>query len=333
MRQKKIQAFNFFIGIIFSLSCLYAIAEESQSQIITPEKKKLVYLVSDHSIPFWEIMGRGIKTKAHSLGYEVDIYSANNNAKRELELTLKAIRERVAGIIISPTNSSACVTVLKLAKDAGIPVVISDIGADQGDYISFISSDNYEGAYQIGKVLAKELSKLGWQNGRVGIISIPQKRKNGKLRTAGFMLAMNEAGIKSADLRQQVNFSYQETYDFSSEMINKYPNLRALWLQGSNQYQAALDAIADAGKKDEILLICFDSEPEFLEMIPEAILVGAAMQQPFLMGEIAIEAMDKHLRGQLVDKEYKLPVLAISRENIKQKLPIIKRNVLGLEVQ
>ena len=292
--------------------------------------KKLAYLVSDTSIPFWQIMARGVRHGAQNLGYDVTVYNAANSAKAELESTVKAIKENVAGIIVSPTNSSRCVTILKLAKKAGIPVVISDIGTDSGEYISYISSDNREGAYELGKLLAESMTRKSWKEGRVGIIAIPQKRLNGQQRTAGFMQALDEAGIKGADIRQQVTFSYRETYDFSKELIAKYPDLRALWLQGSDKYKGALDAIADTGKKGEILLITFDAEPEFLELIPKGVLVGAGMQQPFLMGEKAVETMDSYLKGKTVVKNQQLPVLAISKENIKAKLPTIRRNVLGI---
>lgn len=170
----------------------------------------------------------------------------------------------------------------------------------------------------------------GMEKGSVGIISIPQKRLNGQLRTAGFMQALDEAGIKGAGIRQQVTFSYQETYDFAKELIDENPDLKALWLQGSDRYQGALDAIKDAGKEGEILLICFDAEPIFLELIPKGILVGAAMQQPYLMGEIATTQMDRHLKGESVEKNVQLEILAISTDNIQDKLPLIRRNVLGL---
>ena len=293
--------------------------------------KRLAYLVSDLRIPFWGIMGRGIESAARELGYRIDIHSAENSAKREMEFVGRAIRDQVDGIIVSPTNSSACVTILKLAARAGIPVVISDIGTDGGDYVSYVSSDNLDGAYDIGKVLAKRMIELNWRDGTVGIISIPQRRENGKARTKGFMQAMEEAGIKGAGLYQQVDFSYQETYDFSRRLIADNSDLRAIWLQGSDRYQGALDAITEAGKRDDILLITFDAEPEFLDLIPQGVLVGAAMQQPYLMGREAVVAMDRHLNGLAVERELRLPILAISADNIAEKLPIIKRNVLGIE--
>ncbi len=292
--------------------------------------KKLVYLVSDLRIPFWEIMSRGIKNQADQLGYELEILSAENDARKELQFTGRALKEKVDGIVVSPTNSSACATILKLANRAGIPVVIADIGTDSGAYVSYISSDNREGAYQIGKVLADKMIKTGNQHKRVGIIAIPQKRLNGQARTAGFMQAMNEAGILGSDIRQQVTFSYDETYNFSKELIANYEDLGAIWLQGSDRYQGALDAIRDSGKSDEILLITFDAEPVFLELIPEGVLVGAAMQQPYLMGEKAVVAMDKYLNGMTVEKNQQLEILAVSKANIEARLPIIKKNVLGI---
>lgn len=329
------------IGFIFVFTSLFTFKEQQSNTIeiassdtytlSVPHEKRLVYLVSDLRIPFWNIMARGIKNRAETLGYEVEIYSADNNAKSELEHAVQAIRSGIAGIIVSPTNSSSCVTILKLAATAHIPVVISDIGTDGGEYLSYVASDNKTGAYEIGKVLAAELRRRGWQNGRVGIISIPQKRLNGQLRTAGFMRAMEEAGIKGADIKQQENFSYDETYRYAKELIENYPDLRALWLQGSDRYQGALDAIADAGKKDQIVLATFDAEPEFLELIPKGVLIGSAMQQPYLMGQRSVSVMDDFLNGKEVPKNIQMEILAISTQNIVQKLPLIKRNVLGIE--
>ena len=309
------------LGLVLSAGFLYS-AQNSG--------KKLAYIVSDTRIPFWDIMSRGIKQSSEKLGFEVDIYSSDNIIKNEMKFTAKVINDKVDGLIISPINSSSSVTILKLAKKAGIPVVIADIGTDRGEYLSYISSDNKKGAYDIGKVLSRAMIEKGYQNGKVGIIAIPQKRKNGKDRTNGFMKALGESGIKGADIKQQVTFSYKETFDFAKELIENYPDLRAIWLQGSDRYQGALDAIEQSGKKGEILLICFDAEPVFLELIPKGILVGAAMQQPFLMGEKAVEVLAKHFEGEKIEKNIMLSILAVDKENLEEKLPLIRRNVLGL---
>lgn len=294
-------------------------------------KKKIAYIVSDIRIPFWQIISRGIKNSADKLGYEVTIYSSDNIKKIEIKNTIEAIKNRVDAIILSPINSSSAVTVLKFAESANVPVVISDIGTDKGQYISFISSDNEGGAYKIGQVLAKKMKELGWEKkGSVGIVSIPQKRANGKARTTGFTKAMNESGIKIEGLKQQIDFSYHETYNFSKELIEENKELRAIWLQGSDRYKGALDAIKDAGKEGEVLLIVFDAEPEFLELIPKGIIIGTAMQQPYIFGEKAILTLDNFFNKKDVQKHIQLSILPISTDNIEENITLIKRNVLGV---
>ena len=58
-----------------------------------------------------------------------------------------AITAGVDLIIISPTDSSSAPTVLDLAAENNVPVVIADIGTDEGEYVSFVISTNEQGAY------------------------------------------------------------------------------------------------------------------------------------------------------------------------------------------
>lgn len=312
-------------SLLFSTTFFYAYDKTNEIP------KKLVYIVSDIQIPFWQIMSKGIKTTANNLGYSVLVYSASNSAKKELENTIKAIKNDVAGIIVSPTNSSACVTILKLAKRANIPVVISDIGTDAGEYVSYISSHNFNGAYGIGKILANKMIQNGWQDGRVGIIAIPQKRLNGQQRTAGFLKALKESNIKGAQIRQFEKWTDKESYDFTKDMIEQYSDLKAIWLQTSHSYKSVMQAIKDKKKIKDILLVSFDAEPEFIEMIQNKQLLASAMQQPYLMGKESILTMHKYLMGQKVKQNIQLPILSISHNNITKELPNIRLNVLGIE--
>ena len=291
---------------------------------------KIVYISTDIRIPFWDIMAHGAQNEASALGYSFEILSADNSPKKELELTVQASKELVDGIIVSPSTSSACVTILKLAKKSNIPVVISDVGSDGGEYVSYISSNNREGGYSIGKVLAEKLNEKGWNDGKVGIIAIPQKRLNGQARTAGFMSALSEYNIKGGDIKQIQDWSDEETYRYTNELIDTNVNLRAIWLQTSNIYKGAIQALKERKKENDILLIAFDAEPEFIQLIQNGTIIGSAMQQPYLMGEVAMKTMDSYLKGEEPRKNIQLPILPISTTNIKNMLPKIKRDVLGI---
>ncbi|WP_419233692.1 substrate-binding domain-containing protein [Aliarcobacter cryaerophilus] len=313
--------FKIMVLLLFFISNLYS-----------NQQKKLAYIVSDINIPFWQIISKGIKDKSNELGYEIHIYSSNNLKKNELENLASAISLKIDGLIISPINSSTASTLLEIAKMNKIPTIVADIGSDSQDYLSFISSDNKKGAYELGKILSKYMKSLSWnKEGTVGIIGIPQKRLNGKDRTIGFIQALEEDNIKVSGMYQQVDFSYEETYNYSKKLIDENENLRAIWLQGSDKYKGALDAIKKANKQNEIALICFDAEPEFLEMIQNGDLVASAMQQPYIIGQEAVVTLNNYFNNKEVKKEQKMEILSISKENIDDKLKIIKLNVLGIK--
>ena len=313
--------FKIMVLLLFFISNLYS-----------NQQKKLAYIVSDINIPFWQIISKGIKDKSNELGYEIHIYSSNNLKKNELENLASAISLKIDGLIISPINSSTASTLLEIAKMNKIPTIVADIGSDSQDYLSFISSDNKKGAYELGKILSKYMKSLSWnKEGTVGIIAIPQKRLNGKDRTIGFIQALEEDNIKVSGMYQQVDFSYEETYNYSKKLIDENKNLRAIWLQGSYKYKGALDAIKKANKQNEIALICFDAEPEFLEMIQNGDLVASAMQQPYIIGQEAVVTLNNYFNNKEVKKEQKMEILSISKENIDDKLKIIKLNVLGIK--
>lgn len=291
--------------------------------------KKLIYVVPDLNIPFWEIMSNGVKNKAKEFNNPIEVFDSKNQTKTELENIIKATQTKPDGIILTPTNSSACVTLLKFAKEANIPVIISDIGTEEGEYVSYVSSNNFEGAYKLGLMLSEKMLELNIYNKTVGIIAIPQTRTNGKARTEGFIKALNENNIKGAGLKQLIDFSENEAYKFTKELIKENPNLGAIWIQTLNIYNGVLTAIKESNK--DILLISFDAEPIFVDLISKDLLIGSAMQQPYLMGKKAVETMNLFLDGKNVEKDIILDVLPISKNNIKQEYSKIEKNVLGIK--
>ena len=102
-------------------------------------------------MPFWRYLSKGIESEAKKAGYSYTALDSHNSAETQLKNAQDAIARGVAGIAISPTDSSTAPSVLALAARAKIPVVVADIGTNSGDYVSFIISDNYQGAFGVGR--------------------------------------------------------------------------------------------------------------------------------------------------------------------------------------
>jgi len=296
--------------------------------------KEIVYLTPGLDLPFWRYLSEGIQKVAKDKGYDYQALDSHNSAQTQLRNAQDAIARGVAGIIISPTDSSTAPSVQQLAAAAKIPVVIADIGTNGGDYVSFIISDNYEGAKGVGEALAKALKAKGWQDGSVGLVTISQARKNGQARTAGFRDALKAAGItKEAELQQMQSYTADETFKFVQDMITAHPDMKAVWIQTDQPAIGALRAIKAARKSDQILVAAFDGIPEFVDLLKSGQIVATGMQQPYLMGEKSAEAMFTHLEGGTPEKQILVPILVVTSENIDQVLPTVKETVFANEMK
>jgi ribose transport system substrate-binding protein len=182
---------NTFCGLFCA-----AIALTLCSLVLAASAKDVVYLTPGLDLPFWRYLSKGVESVAQKEGYGYQAFDSHNDAQTQLKNAQDAIARGVAGIVISPTDSSTCPSVLALAQKANIPVVIADIGTNEGEYVSFIISDNREGAYGTGKALVAAMKEKGVTDGTVGLVTISLTRNNGKLRTAGFRAALAEGGIK-----------------------------------------------------------------------------------------------------------------------------------------
>lgn len=296
--------------------------------------KEIVYLTPGLDLPFWRYLSKGVEAAAKGKGYNFQALDSHNSAQTQLQNAQDSIARGVAGIVISPTDSSTAPSVLALAKRANIPVVIGDIGTNSGDYASFIISDNYRGAHDVGAALAAALKKKGWQGGSVGIVAISQARKNGQARTKGFLDGLKEGGFtgKEAGLQQMQSYTADETFKFTQDLLTANPDMRGLFIQTDQPAIGALRAVKAARRSGDILVAAFDGIPEFVDLLKSGQIVVTGMQQPYLMGVKSGEALLAAIGGSAPEKEITVPILAITSDNIEKELPTIKKSVFADEV-
>jgi ABC-type sugar transport system substrate-binding protein len=284
-------------------------------------------------LPFWRYLSKGIEAEGAKRGATVTTYDSHNDAATQLKNAQDAIARKVDGIIISPTDSSTAPSVLTAAKKAGIPVVIADIGTTSGDYVSFIISDNYKGAYGVGVELAKALKAKSWGSGPVGLVTISLARNNGKARTAGFRKALQEAGVKEVALDQMQTYTADETFKYVQDMLTAHPDLHGIFVQTDTPTLGAARAIQASRRESTVILSAFDGVPEFVDMIKSGKVLCSGMQQPFLMGERSAQAMFDHLAGKTPPKQILVPIMVVTHENITKVLPVIKQTVFANELK
>lgn len=304
----------------------------SGAGLAAAEDKEIVYITPTLNFAFWRNVGAGVKAAAEDAGYGFRQMESNDDAQVQLRNMQDAIASGAVGVVISPTDSSTAPSALKLAQDAGIPVSIADIGTTEGEYVTFVGSDNLGGAIGVGEAAAKVVSANGWEDGSFGIIGIPQARINGQLRTQGFREGLATSGMtKEVPLMQMQTFTAEETFRFSQDMIVANPDLRVIFVQSDFMSFGAQRAVKAARKTDEIIVAAFDGTPELLEAISKGNMVASGMQQPYRMGFVAAESLAKHIAGEATEKEVTIPILVTTTDNAVELTDEINLNVFAIE--
>ena len=316
-----------------ALFSLMGVAVPASAQNAQAQGKHLAYLTPGLDLPFWRYLAQGIKDEAAKHNSTVTVYDSHNDAATQLKNAQDAIARHVDGIVISPTTSSAAPSVLAAAAKAGIPVVIGDIGTTSGKYLSFIISNNHEGAYEVGKALAKDLKAKGWGKGPVGLVTISLARNNGKARTDGFRKAMKEAGIKEVALYQMQTYTAGETFKYVQDMLTAHPNLRGIFVETDTPTLGAVRAVQANHRDGTLLLAAFDGVPEYIPLLKNGKIVVAGMQQPYLMGERSAQALFEHFAGKTPKKHVLVPIRIVTKENLGKELPVIRRTVFANELK
>src|SRR4051794_13539576 len=74
--------------------------------------KEVVYLTPGLDLPFWRYLSKGVESVVTKQGYTYQALDSHNSAQTQLQNAQDAIARGVAGIVISPTDSSTAPSVL-----------------------------------------------------------------------------------------------------------------------------------------------------------------------------------------------------------------------------
>ncbi|MFM9106623.1 MAG: substrate-binding domain-containing protein [Chloroflexota bacterium] len=301
------------------------------------EEYQVAYLTPGLNVPFWKYLSDGIKQQAEkdaaATGAKITVtdYDSRNDAGTQLQNAQDAITAGVNLIIISPTDSSSAPTVLELAQENNVPVVIADIGTDEGEYVSFVISSNEKGAYESGQELVAKMKANGCANADIAMITISQARLNGQNRTKGITRAIEEAGGKIVQFLQSEDYTRVEAQAQASDLLSANPDICGFFTQHDEAALGALTAIEESGKAETVAFASFDGSPESVQLIKDGKLAAAAMQQPVLMGRLSMEVGLKHLRGEEVEKETEVPTILVTPENVAELEATLSDTVFPVE--
>ena len=251
-----------------------------------------------------------------------------SNARQRQENQIKSLRsfisQRVDYIVFSPITEEGWDTVLKEAKDAGIPVIVIDRKVkveDESPYTCWIGSDFKKEGQKAGEVLEDLLEEQNRQNEEINIIVLQGTGGASATigRTAGFdsVVAMHE----NWKVLEQVDaeFTTAKGKEEMRKILQRHDEIDVVISQNDDMTFGAVEAIQEAGKTTgvdgEIMVISFDAVKAALEMV-QAGMINADIECNPEQGEYIERVIEKLGKKEEIEKNCFVPEEVFTQENV-----------------
>lgn len=273
MRMKKVLAATLTAAMVFSLTACGGSSdgssekkESSSSEKSDDELISIGFAQVGHESDWRTASTESCRsTFSKENGYDLSFVDCDNKAADQLEAVRNFVEQEVDYIIIDPIVTTGWDTVLKEAKDAGIPVLVIDrtIDADKSLYTAWVGSD-FTAEGQAAGAWLKEYLKAKKITKKVNIVTIAGTNGSSAQigRTKGFNQYVEANGWNLLD-EQDGDFTQDGGQKIMESYLKSYKDIDVVVCQNDNEAFGAIDALKAAGKtygKDgDIIIISFDA--------------------------------------------------------------------------
>ncbi|GAB2959229.1 LacI family transcriptional regulator [Amycolatopsis acidiphila] len=212
------------------------------------ETAVLALIISDVENPFFTAIARGVEDTAQTAGYSVVLCNSDENPEKEQRYIDVALQERVAGVVLSPTDVSSSVERL---RQRGTPVVAVDRPLVECDQVLVDS-----------RLAAREATEHLISSGytRIGCVTGPAGVRTADDRLAGYRDALDAAG-RGPRLERRAEYRASGGRQATEDLLGDAPD--ALLVANSAMAIGVLEALGEAGLRlgRDVGVVAFDDVP------------------------------------------------------------------------
>ncbi len=303
------------ILLVLAFSMLLALTACSTSQ--KSDKVKIGVTLMDFSTEF----GIGLKdymtAKADAMGdVELTVVDAGGDAAKQLQQVETFISQKVDAIIMQPQEQEACSPAIDKAKAAGIPIInCNSLTITEPD--AYVGSNDSESAEIAMTYIAEQ---LGGKGNVLMMHGHPGQTAEVK-RTEGAMDILAQNPDMTLLDEQTADWDRAEAMTLMENWIQAYGDqINAVFCQNDEMALGALNALVQAGKKDNVLVVGVDAIDDALQSVKDGKMDATVYQDCKGQAEGAIEAAYKLAKGESVEKEILIPFILVTTENVDEYL-------------
>jgi simple sugar transport system substrate-binding protein len=229
---------------------------------------------------FWSVAKKGAEKAAEDLGVTLKYSESNNDPEEQAQLIEAAVTEGVDGIAVSAPNPDAIRDALATAKDAGIPIITLNSGAEESASLGAIThvgqTETIAGEGAGAKLKEAGATKMICIIHEQGNIGLNQRCDGAKKTFGGTVENVQVAGTADISTTLTEIQSKLESDDSIDAVLALNPDIAV----------AARDAVA--GASSEAKLATFDLSADVIKAIKDDEILFAVDQQQYLQGYLPV---------------------------------------------
>ena len=274
--------------------------------------KELLFGVTFQTMnnPFFVDLNEGIKQVVEAHGDRLVTLDAQWNSLKQRNDISDLILQNASGVFINPVNWEGIKGSLLQAKRRNVPCIIVDAPVgDKNLVVCQVASDNVKA----GRLAARALAEV-CQPAKIVILHL-SVNKACIDRVAGF----KEEIAKYPDMEildiQEGKGRTEVARPVMLDLLGRYPNLNAVFPINDPSALGVISALESAGKLKDVTVVTVDGSREGIAAIKAGKMLSTSAQFPREIGRIAAQKMYEHLSGKAVEKDIKVRVQLITKEN------------------
>lgn len=286
-----------------------------KAESVNQEKEVVVgFTLQNLSNPFFVAMSKGATAGAILHNADVITVSAEGDLAKQTAQIKDFIARKVNVILLNAVDSKGIAGAVSQAKEAGIPVIAVDVGAD-GGVNTVVTSDNFLAGKLAGEYMVK---RLGGKGNVVVIDGPPVSAVTDRIAgfeeavkaTPGIKIVAKRNGHGNRDISVSMMDTILQTY--------KKGEIDAVFATNDPSGVGAKIAVEQAGRDKEMFIVGVDGAPDAIKAIKESKNFGAtSAQYPFEMIKIAMDEGFKVLKGEKIEPIIHIPVDLITQDNVE----------------
>jgi len=283
------------------------------------EVRRIGVIPKETASVYWE----GVRQGALKAGQEENCEILWNGPEietdneRQIQIVEDMLAQKVAGIVLAPSNRKALVPAVEKIDARKIPCVIVDSGVETDKYLSYLATDNRRG----GVLAAQRLGEILGGKGKVIVVAWTPNSASTDARLLGFneTMAKEFPGIAIVDTQFPNPPTMEKARDVTQDMLTKNTAVDGVFACNATTAGGALTALQSfqqgQGSK-KIKMVGFDAWPMLVEGLKKGDLDSLIIQNPFKMGYEGVKSILRHLEGKAVPKEFDTGVELITQDRL-----------------